>query len=101
MVAIMTPGMVAYRGASEKAADTLVTGVALQIDNLAPGVTTQFQFEASPGMNAVVVFFGSAVTATVNGFVSSRAVNWPLNSTSLYPGVQYVMTLRGGVVTVA
>ena len=101
MAVVMAPGLNLYRDASQKAAATLVGGVAQEVDALVPGMTSDLEFQSYPAMTASVTFSGNNVTATVDGFSSSLPVNWPLAASTLLPGHHYRLSVIDGVVSAA
>lgn len=101
MLVVMSPVASLYKAASLESAGTLAGGIATQVDDLSPGMVTSIEFGSYPGTGASVSFAGTDVTATVNGYSSSVAVDLPLSTCSLHPGVRYSVSLVNGVVAVA
>jgi hypothetical protein len=101
MVVIMGPALSVYSGASLEAAGRIDRAVAVQVDDLAPGMRTVVEFGSYPGMVVSVKFSGDNVTSTVNGFSATESVGWQLATCTLGPGERYEFQLSGGVVTLA
>jgi hypothetical protein len=101
MLVVMVPSADLYRGSSQEAAGQLAHGLATQVDALSPGMRTAIEFGSTPGMDVSVHLSGTNVTATVNGFSATQQAAWQLATASLSPGEEYVLTLSGGVVTLA
>jgi type II secretory pathway pseudopilin PulG len=103
LLALLAPTLrAASSSADASAAAHLSGGIAEQIDDLSPGMSTALSFDSSLGAVASVTLSGSTVTATVGGQSATRTVTWLLPTSVLSSGHEYVVSLDGaGVVELA
>lgn len=97
---LVGPAANLYTGASLQAAKHLADGIAAEVNDLVPGMTTKVGFDPSLGTRESVSLSGTLVTATVNGQSAAAALDWPAVNASLVAGTPYIVYLADGVVQV-
>lgn len=97
---LLNPVIAAYRLASLQAATHLASGVATELNDLTPGMTTSVEFDSYPGTSEQVSLSGTLVTAEVNGQTATAELGVPAANSTLLPGTLYEVYLSGGVAQV-
>ena len=98
---LVPPVRTVYQDADLSAARHLAEGIAAQIDNLSPGMTSILRFDSFPGVSTSVALSGASVTVAVDGSSVSQRVTWQLPDTALSADREYVVTLDGGELEIA
>ena len=98
---LIPPTRGAYEDGNVAAARHLAEGIAGQIDEMSPGMTSVLRFSSFPGVAQSVSLSGHSVTATVGGFSASSPVIWALHESRLFPDRSYEIEIVGGELQIA
>jgi hypothetical protein len=97
----LVPVRAACQEADLSAARNLAAGLAGQIDDLSPGMTTVLRFASLPGVPASVALSGASIVVSVGGESVRESVVWPMPDLNLSSDRAYVVSLDGGAIDVA